>query len=270
MLIRKGIGKIIAGIAVILIVIMVSLVYLRLPSNWKEKVLFPISFPKAPTSAVTNSNENSVFSEKIWLHRVNSIERANIMAEKYKGLEMDIYWDMDSARFYVTHISPAPELSLPLSKMIDGIKNIREQYLWFDFKNLNEENAEPALEYLLKLNINRANTIVESGNPHLLSGFSAAGFATSYYLPIFNPYIVSENEIIDYAKKIDTALKNSNVNYISSDYVSYRFIKKYFPDSEILLWHLEDNRLKPFVRKKLARDKNVKVILVYEYSEGYR
>lgn len=263
--------KTIFGIAVILTVVIILSVYLRLPSNWKEKVLFPKSFPNVLSTAVTNNRDNFNFSEKIWLHRVNSIERANIMTEKYKGIEMDITWVSDSAQFYVYHDDDTrPEIYLPLHQMFDSIKNIQNHYIWLDFKNLNEENTTLALDYLLKLKINRANVIVESGEPHLLSDFSAAGFATSYYLPIFNPYTASENEITGYVKEIDTMLQKSNVNFISSDFVKYRFIKKYFPGSQVLLWHLEKNRYTPYVRNILVRDKNVKVILVYEYSEGYQ
>jgi len=264
------------GIAGVTLAIIIGLyVYWRLPSDWKEKLLFPIKMPNVTTTAVTNHPDNQLFSEKIWLHRTNSIKRAKIMAEKYKGFEMDIIWEADSAYFYVAH-DPDPEIYLPLSQMFDNIENIQERYFWLDFKNLDEENADVALEYLLKLtdkhNMNRKHVIVESMDSYSLSAFTSAGFTTSFYLPIwdFNPYVASDKEIIDYAKNIDARLRESNVNYISGDHLSYRFIKKYFPDSQMLLWYLKNNRYTPYVRNKLTGDKQVKVILVHEDSEGFQ
>ena len=271
-----GIKKKTFGIITIFFTSMIVLfVFWRLPSDWKEKTLFPISMPDVATTAVTNHAKNSDFSEKIWLHRVNSIERARIMAEKYKGFEIDFIWEADSSHFYVAH-DPEPEIYLPLYQMFDSIKDIHSHYLWLDLKNLEEENAEETLDNLIQLTdkhrLSRKRIIVESMNAFLLTDFTEAGFNTSFYLPIwdFNPYVVSKEEMMDYAKNIDAMLQKSNVNYISSDYLSYRFIKKYFPDSQMLLWHLKDNRYTPFLRKLLTRDNQVKVVLIHEESEGYR
>ena len=272
---KNKIRKKIVGTVVILAIMITLFVYWRLPSNWKEKILFPVNMPHVATVAVTNHTNNHIFDEKIWIHRVNSVERAKIMTQKYKGIEMDIIWEPDSNHFYVAH-DPNPEIYLPLDKMFEGVDNIQEHYFWLDFKNLDEENAVLALGYLLKLvakyKINQKNIIVESMDPYLLSDFTTAGFTTSFYLPTwdFNPYVASEKVTADYAKNIDAMLLKSNVNFLSSDYLSYRFIKKYFPDSQILLWHLENNRFTPYVRKKLIGDDHVHVVLVDEFSEGYR
>jgi len=262
----KIMKKRIIGIFLILTTIFCLYFFWRFPSNWKETILFPISLPDVATSAVTNHRDNPVFDEKIWIHRVNSVELVMIMAEKYKGIEMDIIWNKDSIQFYVAH-NPNPEIYLPLCQIFDSIHNIQEHYFWLDFKNLDEENSLMALEYLLKLTdkhqMIRKNVIVESMIPDLLSDFTIAGFSTSFYLPIwdFNPYIASDKEIADYAKTIDSMLLKSNVNYISGNHLLYHFIKKYFPDSQMFLWHLDRNRCTPFVRKKLVGDNHVKVIL---------
>ena len=263
----------ITGITVILASLFICYVFWRLPSDWKEKILFPITLPEVATSAVTNHANNSGFDDKIWIHRVNSIERVKIMAEKYKGIEMDVVWDMDSAQFYVEH-DPNPEVYLPLYQMFDNIKNIQEHYFWLDFKNLNIDNKDMALDYLLRLFekyvINLKNVILESSEPYSLSEFTTAGVATSFYLPTLNPYIMSDTDIIHFAKQIDSTLLKSNVNYVSTNHLSYHFVKKYFPESRILLWHLSQNRFTSYVRKKLVNDDHVKVILTQEYSEGYR
>jgi len=267
--------KKIAGIVVILIIPVILFVFFLLPSDWKEKILFPINMPEVATTAVTNHSKNQIFSEKIWLHCVNSIERAKLMAEKYKGFEIDIIWDTDRNQFYVSH-DPDPEIYFPLCQMFDSIKNIQEHYFWLDFKNHNDENSVLALDYLLQLagkhKINHKNIIIESMNPYLLSDYTTAGFTTGFNLPIwdFNPYVASDKEIAEYAKQIDTMLSKCNVNYLSSDYLMYRFIKKYFPDSQMLLWHLKENRYTTCVRKVICGDDNVKVVLIKEYSEGYR
>ena len=263
-------------IAIVLVIAIVFTIILlwRLPSDWREKLLFPIKMPDVVTTAKTNNSDTHHFDEKIWLHRVNSIERAKLMQDNYIGFEIDIIWDSDSCLFYIAH-DPHPEIYVTLENYFDNINNCHGRYFWLDFKNLNEENLVLALEYLLKLtkkhNIDIKNVIVESMSPDILSNFTTAGFSTSFYLPIwdFNPYTSTETEITEYAKLIDSLLQNSNVNYLSSDFLSYHFIKKYFPDSHFLLWHLKESRLTPYVRKKLTKDKNVKVILTHEISEGY-
>ena len=223
--------KKIVGIAIFFAVVIALFVFWRLPSNWREKILFPVNMPDVATVGVTSRADQHIFDEKIWIHRVNSIERANIMAQKYKGIEIDITREPDSNHFYVSH-DPDPEIYLPLDKMFEGINHIQKHYFWLDFKNLEEENAGLALDYLSELTarhgINQKNIIVESMAPHLLSGYTTAGFNTSFYLSVwdFNPYVASEKEIAGYAKNIDSMLQKSNVNFLSGDYLSYHFIKK--------------------------------------------
>lgn len=233
--------------------------------NRHERFLLPIIFPDAEIIGKTNPKIID-FEEKLWLHRVNNIDKLKALESIYKGLEIDIIFDDHHEYFYVSH-DPISEPLLSLNDLFENVDDINSHYFWLDVKNLNSENYHQAFEHLkdlsLKYELMPSNIIIESENPHLLSVFTNFGFITSYYMPTFNPYEIDENDIIKYAKEIDISLQKSNVNFISTHYLSYHFIKKYFPDSQILMWDTRNDWINKFyIEKKLIKDEKVKVILI--------
>lgn len=110
----------------------------------------------------------------------------------------------------------------------------------------------------------------------LLRPFADHGFYTSYYLPSFNPYDISSNELKNYATEIAHNLSSSNVNAISGYYYQYPFMQKYFPDTDLLVWHIDtqekDNPFDIFayiIRRQLLNNSQIKVILIPEMSDGF-
>lgn len=238
---------------------------------WKEKTLIASSYPSFVTTGRTHVLTTG-FEEKIWVHRVNSTQRAGIMQNKYTGMEMDVIYDEENSRYYVSH-DPVPEQYIQLDEILHTIQNPQNHLFWLDFKNLSENNCRDALNSLLELtqkyNLNTNNIIVESPNPYYLSDFTDSGFRTSYYIPRFNPYRSSQDFMLNKIQKIDSVLSISNVNYLSGEHNLYQFLKFYYPESKILLWYLPENILSPYVRRKLNHDSTVDVILIPEASEGY-
>lgn len=252
----RGIKKYIALISAISIVI-----FIEITLDWRKVFLISRPFPIVEIQ----SDTSEIFSSKLWLHRVNSFARLLEATKEYKGMEIDIHYDATNNNFYIAH-DPYPENYIYLDEFLSSIGNIEDYYIWLDFKNLKEENHEYGLNCLTtickELQIDLGNIIVESKNAHYLSEYTLSGFNTSYYLPIFDPYEVSDEKIRKYALEIDSMLMKSNVTFVSADYKLYHFIKEYFPETSMLLWQTHSNLLAPYLRKKILNDPNVKVLLI--------
>jgi len=206
-----------------------------------------------------------VFSEKVWAHHVNSIEKAQWVADKYTGIEMDIVFDSLGKTFEVRH--PPGEVSGPgLEQMLASIPHVSEHYFWLDFKNLEEGNkreAVLALTTLLAKHQLLDRVIVESPDPEALALFTQEGFHTSYYLPTFDIATAGPVELTAYYNEVRERLSRSRVSALSAPSESFVFMEKYFPDRDYLVWHL--NRQDSSFRSTLSwlkGNKAIKVILV--------
>lgn len=233
-------------------------------TDWREKLLLPQEYPFVDIQSNLNPPDEEVYDEKLWLHRVNEYERMHKASKTYTGMEIDVHYSFIHNSFYTSH-DPDPIEYIFLDDLLHSVENIHHFNIWLDVKNLHNDNAEAALQHLMyicdTLKIDPDNIIVESPYPHLLETFKKTGYNTSYYIPTFNPYDASEEEIIDYIEEIDSVLIVNDVDYISGNYKQYQLINHYFPDAHILLWQTHRNLLKPYLRKKLLKDPDVHVLL---------
>ncbi len=211
----------------------------------------------------------------IWLHRVNSVERAVVMAKEFKGMEIDVVYDLASDYFDVGH-PPVPSQGISLDSIFSSLPEVRGHYFWIDFKNLTEENKEAACAHLLSISLKYrivSQIIVESPNPKALACFTMNGFYTSYYLfPGTRLSDMSRGQIVEYYKEVRANLMASKVNAVSSDYRSLPFIDKYLPNEDTLIWYLQPGKHLGYYAALAYFRSNprVKVILVAQWSPGYR
>lgn len=209
------------------------------------------------------------FHDKIWIHRVNSIEMLNELAPNYKGMEVDIVFDTLSKTFDVNH-PPAKSIGLNL---IDYLKanNDKSTNYWLDFKNLTLTNVEDAilrLEFvILESGYSKNNFIVESRSPSPLKRFHKNGFLTSYYLHWPGLFTLNNDEFNNKIKEIKSNI-NNEIDYLSSPYNDYEIIKENFPDKKMNIWVEKSKIIKREVLKehlyrlKLANDTMVNVFLM--------
>jgi hypothetical protein len=237
------------------------------------RMLLPLSLPDMKVNSRT-CHSKTQFSKKVWLHRVNSISRAKIIQEKYKGLEMDVVYDSDKDCFDVHH-HKFPSINLCFDELLQNLQDPQQHYFWLDFKNLESSNRKMALANLKKLSDKykiKENIIVESSDPVLLSSFTDENFYTSYYLPAFNPFYADADSIKRYVKEIDDNLSRSRVNAISGYYFQYPFMEKYFPEADLLVWHIIEEKTDLFsylIRERLILNSQIKVVLTQKKSTGY-
>ena len=215
------------------------------------------------------------YHNKIWAHRVNSIEKLNSALEYYNGFEVDLVYNESEDFFDVNH-APAKSINLHFETYINTSTNINKaKGIWLDIKNLNQNNAQKILKRITKIfnnkNISLNNVIIESRFPEALSIFSEQGFKTSFYLP-YNLHQKQENELYKSINQIKKVLRSQPNLAISSNHRDYEIMKKYFPDTEKYIWALVYTlNLEFLTTKKILKDDKVKVVLVnYNALKGNR
>ncbi|MGM0932669.1 MAG: hypothetical protein ACQEWD_04420 [Bacteroidota bacterium] len=211
-----------------------------------------------------------LFPEKIWVHRVNSLEKLNEVTPKFGGVELDVVWE--GADFDVNH-PPASSIGLSLDEYLGALPKDKELGLWLDYKNLNSLNANISLEKLDLLvrdhNLNKKNIKVESKKPELLGLFRDRGYLTSYYLPQGLDH-QDQSKATQTQTEIRELKENYPSDYLSSSLGEYIYVNKNFPNHNKLLWHLggmESFKNKRRIYKALL-DKNVELILLPYVSEN--
>ena len=213
-----------------------------------------------------------VFSKKVWVHRVNSIEKKKDVSGKFSGIELDIVYDQAKSLFDVNH-PPARSINLSLKDYLLADVNRQSGY-WLDFKNLEPGNAESACNTLSAIvdsaGLDKKKVIVESHNYASLSVFANKGFQVSYYLPALNK--LKGNTLTTALQKVSLAIKTYPAMFISSTYKDYPIMKQYFPQSTKLLWWSGSEKTfwnwrNKFHLYKMMNDKTVKVLLVPFHSK---
>lgn len=227
-----------------------------------------------------------LYKDKIWAHRVNSIEKYDEAIKIYPGVEIDLVYNANNDFFDVNH-PPVKSINLSLKAFLKSHLNIKKYSYWLDYKNLNEDNYFKSLETLntviKELNFNRNNIIVESTSPKLLKPFRENGYKTSYYLPSN----LLKLESIDFQRRIKIITNNLQkvrVDYLSTDSNQYEIVKKHFPNYNILTWNLLNDKIKinsfyqlkrsfAKINRKISilRDDNIQVVLIkFESKKGNR
>jgi hypothetical protein len=247
--------------------------------NWTQRQIFAMIRSKAVLS-------NSIFLrpdnpkgghliyslkglERIWPHRVNSLERFKFLYPQFAGFECDIRFDTGTRKLFVAH-EPAEITGLTFADYLRGEEGSRKLF-WLDVKNLDRFNQEAfcktldSLDRIYKIN-NRI--IVESRDTNALKGICRSGWLCSLYLPSGLP--VDPREKMEGVAAIRNFLKGFN-GYISEDIGIQDRMKRYFPETKQLIWDIRfsDGMMKESLLK-LANDSSILVCLINVKSPGYR
>jgi heptose-I-phosphate ethanolaminephosphotransferase len=200
---------------------------------------------------------------KIWLHRVNSDKRLELLLNDYEGFETDLVWD--GKKLDVGH-PPEPSINLSLEKLI-AVDKKKEKDFWFDLKNLTPDNAPDVLRELIRLDqlfSIKGRSITESDNAEALKLIHDAGFMTSFYLPE-----LTVEDPVGYFNKVHPRIQPYH-SFISQNGSMMEYLDAKFTGCDKLVWLLKDDReTKKKIEELKGRD-DVKVILVRERSNYYR
>jgi hypothetical protein len=208
------------------------------------------------------------FGEKIWAHKINTINRLNKAQNEFKGLELDVVFYNNSNSFYVNH-PPDSSINLSLQSYLSSQdRSLKTQY-WIDFKNLNTENQKESINQLNRLiseyKIEKNRVIVESKQPLLLQQFSDSKLKTAYYLPSNLGELDSTHLKIE-LNEIQKKVIVYQPSYISSDYRHYPILKEHFPKYKKLFWFTGFGSTNTIAARillwKILLDDNVDVLLI--------
>lgn len=231
------------------------------------RVILPATFIQHQTTLALKPQARPLsITKKIWVKAVNSIERITQLPANTAGFEMDVYFDTAKNHLQVYHDSAAySELDIESILKIYSNRNLSCS-IWLDFKNLSSLNQVYSLQYISRLREKyklQHKLIIESAYPELLSAFCDSGFFTSYYVPVFNPYLLSEKENMEMLDTIAGNLKNHPTSALSGYYFQYPFLTKYFPNFPVFTWAERGgiSLVSLVFNRKLENDRRLAVIL---------
>ncbi|MDA3778958.1 MAG: hypothetical protein PF487_01800 [Bacteroidales bacterium] len=204
-------------------------------------------------------------SNKLWRHRVNSVEDLKKYSKLFKGVELDVFFYPESGEFNVEHDEDS-SLNLLLIDYFGAISNPQNNYFWIDIKNLSNENVEQLIKrlgFILDKYELRKNAICESWHVNPLNTMNEAGIYTSYWIPSFQyDGEISEKQNV----KLNSILKNLEKckhNAISAPYQMLPFIKDHLANCNVHLWtnglKTEEDKNKI---KEMQKYESVKVVLI--------
>lgn len=208
------------------------------------RVLLPKEFPPYEiTNQAPPPNIKLINTNKQWIKAIDTKDLMNTVSPDASGIETDIYFDSTRHYFDVHHDEDnSTGLNFDDLLQVYQTRNLTSS-IWMDFKNLSAANQLSALAEVTRLRKKyglQNKIIVESGYPLLLTPYADSGFFTSYYVPYFNPYLISKDSLISYVNVINNTLEHATVQSLSGYYYQASFLHHYFPNYPILIWGSND------------------------------
>jgi hypothetical protein len=223
----------------------------------------------------TNSTQyfqNAFYNQtnnKLWAHRVNSPQQANLLSKEFPGVEIDVFFHPETSIFEVKH--DAHQQGVSLEQYLSEVKTPEKLYYWIDCKNLNLRTRNKAARRLKKIigQFNLENhVIIESKRPGALKAFAKKGIFTSFWIP----KLANKSKGIDlwyWKRKIKKHINSGYVYCISAHYSQLGFINENFNHFPVHIWTNEMTRdSDKAIIGGFARDKDVKVILT-DFKENF-
>lgn len=215
------------------------------------------------------------YTDKLWLHRCNSIEKMQEFEEDFPNIEVDIVYRGNGV-FDITHDADTT-FGLKLDSYFSKIGDTDDK-MWLDIKNVNEKNVEEMEESLDSIrdvyDVEMDQLIIEGGDYNALETFTDEGYYTSYYVPFDKPWKLSENEkdsCIDKLQDIADSKKTCALSFPGWWYIPIK--RNLHRDIDLLTWKhrtTELNFLLSPMHDKMLNDEQLKVILIKSKGHYHR
>jgi len=204
------------------------------------------------------------YYNKVYAHRVNSLEKQKQALKYFDGIELDLVFNSEESILDVNH-PPTKSIGLTFKSYLSQIKAKKYPFLWLDIKKLDTTNSDAILLKLNALlesrNYPKNRILIETRSPEALPKFTTAGYKTSYYL---KPKLYAKvgEELENEVKYIKSVLKSQPNIGISSSYKDYAIMKQYFPDKTKYIWAITSPyRIKYNEVRSILEDENVAIVL---------
>ncbi len=176
-----------------------------------------------------NMKQNSIASLK------------NALNKGFKGVEFDIWW-LDG-EFFIKHDEPREKEKFLLPRLQDYFVYENQLEYWLDFKNLNQNNIDKALQklstdlILKKIDLNKVFFAPYITNYELASVISRK--FRNFFSQKINMVGVCDNK--SWRQELVNMVDLELIDFVSIDYtlIDKEFLKKIMP-SKLLAWTIND------------------------------
>lgn len=214
-------------------------------------------------------------TDKLWLHRCNSIEKLKEQLANYPNVEVDVCFLADT--FDVTHDLDTT-FHLGLSPYFAYLQKHPDRRVWLDLKNLTEANRSAVCAVLDSLaqryGVAKRQLIVESSSWWCLGQLRQAGYYTSYYVPYPAPHRLSRRDLRRFIHEMRKIADSGCVSALSFPGTWYRTLKRRLHRPiDFLTWEHRTTQFELLLRPKGRRmicDPQLKVILVKSKGDFHR
>lgn len=221
-------------------------------------------------SGCNNNRNNKVLNkelnilspkDKVWAHRVNSLNDIKDRVDDFHGIEVDIFYNKTDNNFEVKHDIDSKGINLEI--FLDSVLKVKEVLFWFDYKNLNEQPNAGISKLSAILCERKLENIsfIESYYASDLERFDDK-MATSYWVSA----IQVPNQKVKRDKLYEEKYKHIqalNVSMLSASYEMFNFLTEYFPLYKCNYWMSGPlSKEKIVILNKMALSSNVNIILI--------
>lgn len=211
------------------------------------------------------NQEDGVYTKnKVWAHRVNSSEEANIKTKYFQGIEVDLVYDTVSGDLFVCHEVDKNKMNLTFREYLGNIETPNRCHYWLDIKNLGEDTEAicDTILVLAKYFGFESHFFVESWDVRALDIAKGKGIITSLWVD--NIADLPQADTLRWVEKVQQSVDLCNPDALSAYYRMRCLLDRYFPDMNINLWQTpaDFNSENAEITQEICRDPHVKVLLV--------
>jgi hypothetical protein len=207
--------------------------------------------------------------ERLWPHRVNSLQRLAYLLKEFRGFECDIIFDPATGSLDIAH-DPDERIRLRFDDYL-ALAGTENKLFWMDVKNLTPQNAAVFCQRLQVLDQRyalRDRVIVESVDTAAVALLDASGWLSSLYLPYELP-----PDSMGRAKLVAGLRDFLSLHHccLSEDIRMQPWMQHSFPGIAKLAWDLAfRHSLDRSDLLRLANNQSLLLCLINVKSPGYR
>lgn len=204
---------------------------------------------------------------KLWAHRVNSVERYRFLKGRLAGIETDITWQSLEKKFRVYH-PPGKEDAILLDSFL-RVVDLQAEMLWLDTREIPVSDTAAVLAELDRFNKSyklKLNVVIETYDMVIANYLAENGYWVALN--------ISPGKMSSYNQQQWKAYRDSmsaEIAFVSQEDVHVPFLKQHFPGKDIITWSIAfNNYFNRAALKRLVNDPQVKIVLVNVKSRGYQ
>ena len=209
------------------------------------------------------------YAQKIWAHKANDTLTAQTKQKLFPGMELDLVYSAYQDELFVGHEFYDTLQKLTFKQWMRALADPGTTRFWLDVKNLDTTNAEQISNLILAVTNTygiTSNVLVENPSHEALKIVKQKGLPVLLWVD--NLYWWDNKDTALWLKITQEHIDQLHPDGLSCEYVLHPLLTNSFPNENIHYWHTPCEKTPENVAydKKLAKEKNVKVILV-DYDE---